>query len=292
MAIWEKKIEELVGSQAGGDVEQEKFVRANADLVAKTLEGVSVYSGRRAAESGVHAVVNISAAHIPAVCKAAEQGDDKPYKNFYDLGRQRVGDSVGTSKREQVDRCLPLDPGADYRNIYFCAAELNGTGVRYYGDVCLVLRRTSLESDTIFLDRNSFEFFLPPLAGDAATTMREHSGRWEPDLKLAATVKTLERVRASSRLLTSGQISESLLEDEDYIEVLREGSFGPSDVIESRTSAADASLESIIARRARSGPTPAPEELLWMQRRRDAAIALERSGCRLRIVTTPGRERM
>ena len=71
-----------------------------------------------------------------------------------------------------------------------------------------------------------------------------------------------------------------------------EGVHGPSEVIEGRTSAADASLESSIARRARPGPTPAPEELLWMRRRRDAAIALERCGCRLHIVTTPGRKRV
>jgi hypothetical protein len=42
------------------------------------------------------------------------------------------------------------------------AAELNGAGIRFYGDVCLVLKPAAIAPDTKVLDRNSYDVLREP----------------------------------------------------------------------------------------------------------------------------------
>jgi hypothetical protein len=88
-----------------------------------------------------------------------------------------------------------------------------------------------------------------------------------------------------------GQISNAVLNDEDYVEVLRSRSFTVNDIAEVRTSATDAARESAIADRALHGPVPGALELLWRRRRLEAEQAMMDEGLTVRVVTASGRIR-
>ena len=247
-------------------------------------------------------VANISAAHVPAVCSATRRKDAKPYKNAYDLASNRVGgkQNYGLSgNRKTVDAALPLPLGTNPGDIYFGAMELNGTGVHFYGDVCLVLK--AVNGKTIVLDRNSYDLIREPLRAEIETwsksswskrraaKARSISGYWDDSRDAIAALKVLGAVGFRARLLTMGQISDAVRDDEDYIEILRIGSFGTNDLSEARLSASDVAREASIDSRRRTAPTPTLESLLWRHRRRTAERELRKSGVPVRTVTTAGR---
>jgi hypothetical protein len=82
-----------------------------------------------------------------------------------------------------------------------------------------------------------------------------------------------------------------VLADEDYVEVLKIGSFSAEDVQEARVSAADAAVETRIGVELREGRTPRAEEIEWRQQRRAAFAALRAAGVPIRVVATTGRVR-
>ena len=86
-------------------------------------------------------------------------------------------------------------------------------------------------------------------------------------------------------------ISTGILEDEDYIEVLKTQSFGTHDIAEVRLSAADVAMDGRIRSRAESGLPPSHAELLWRRRRRVAEARLTEKDIPIRVVTTLGRSR-
>ena len=53
---------------------------------------------------------------------------------------------------------MPPDNAPD--NIYFGAVEINGAGIRFYGDVCLVLKEGAVTQETTIL-RSKFLRFGP-----------------------------------------------------------------------------------------------------------------------------------
>ena len=72
--------------------------------------------------------------------RRADATISEPYKNGYDLGQYRIGEpppGKSLKSREIVDRALPLQNGQKPNDVYFGAIELNGAGIRFYGDVCL-----------------------------------------------------------------------------------------------------------------------------------------------------------
>jgi hypothetical protein len=106
-----------------------------------------------------------------------------------------------------------------------------------------------------------------------------------------AALRTLQTIGLRRRRYTSGQISEAIRHDEDYIEIVKEGSFGAHDLQEARFSAADAANDALTADRDASGPAPRLEALQWRQRRRVAEEELRREGVKVRVITTSGRSR-
>jgi hypothetical protein len=291
-------------SIAGDDLELLGYLQANRNAIVRTLIGKGPDSTTREADAGAHAVVNIACTHIPAF--AADMGPT-PYKNYYDLGKagpSRVGEQLPT--RQVVDQSLPLG-SVRPEDVYFAAAEVNGSGIRFYGDVCLVLKDSSVASDTVILDRNSYDLVRLPLRTeiDAAPdpdvkrrdVAKDISGNWDSDLADMCCLKMLDSFDRRRRRLTTGEISTGLLCDEDYIEVLwvrnqaGHGSFGPGDILEVRLNAADVAAEERIMERSRSGPPPAMHELAWMHRRRAAERALNARHIRVMVVTTTGRAR-
>jgi hypothetical protein len=300
-------------------------------------------------------VVNISSVHIPAFCEASRRRDNRPYKNGYDLGKFRLGSPPPSSEpnlRETVDAALPLN-GARPEDVYFGAVELFGSGIRFYGDVCLVIRKDVVAHDTLVLDRNSFDLISAPLrdrinkspssdkaraeearklaqalglkrqrytSGQIAEIIgrsfdrisvlfrdrvnkspsadkaraeeaRKLAGRWDEDTGAMAALRVMQTLGLRRRRYTSGQIAETIRQDEDYIEVIKQNSFGADALQEARLSANDAAYDSFTAERTAHGPPPRLESLMWRDRRRVAEHELRREGVTVRVVTSSGRSR-
>jgi hypothetical protein len=302
LPTWADKRREVINA-VGHNTKTRDYAKANAEAIERAVAGQDPHHQTTDSKVGARMVCNISAAHVPAFVAASSDGDPKAYKNGYDLGYYRVGGKPGhpLQVRELVDADLPLN-GFGPDNLYFGAVELNGSGIRFFGDICLVLKSNELGGETTVLDRNSFEVVQSPLLEEIAqlaatgTNRREYiehrlSGKWSQDLRLMATVKVLPEFGAMERRLTTARISDVVLHDENYMEVLRQGSFSLEQLQETRTSAADASYEAHIAERLRHGPLPSLEGILWRDRRRRAEAALRGKNCLTRVVTTTGRIR-
>jgi hypothetical protein len=237
---------------------------------------------------------------------------NRPYKNRHDLAAQQSASNNAqtgenppspNATRERIDTALAYFGSFSRSDLYYAAAELNGAGIRYYGDLCLVLKQSEVLSDTKLLDRNSFDLSRSPIreriaqdstSGLASTVdeVKRIAGAWAADVCDMAICKIMDGGRDNDRLLTTGTISAGLLNDEDYLEVLRIGSFGADDLEEVRVAAVDAGTEGRVADRLSRGPTPSQTELLWRHRRRHADRALAAAGVRSRVVVTAGRARV
>ncbi len=301
---WPKKLQDLLGSfpQTAG-----AYAAANVEAVQSALAGKGPDTPSVDSRAGARMVCNIASVHIPAFVQASLAGEERPYKNGYDLGKFRVGDPPPEGVRnirEKVDAALPIGIGRTPANIYFGAVELNGTGIRFYGDVCLVLKQTAVAHNTAILDRNSYDLVRAPIREriDAAPSevdrerlMRSEAGamagEWCRDLAQIAAIKVLSAVTHRDRRLTTGTMSDGVLSDEDYIEVLREGSFRASDLQEARHNAAEAAQDALLSDRWRVGPCPSHESLVWQEQRRRGEEFLRCANVAVRIVTTSGRVR-
>jgi hypothetical protein len=259
---------------------------ANHETVQRTLRGIGPDSTTARPECGVRMVVNISSAHIPAFCSDG-------YKNAYDLAKAAAtkGSPDGaaprvSARRQRVDQALPLGPG-----------------MHYYGDICLVLKSDAVATDTVVLDRNSFDVDRPPAAdrvkrqpalaqgGARASILSSWSGRWSSDLAAMTTLRMHAMGATSSRRWTIGHVARALVDDEDYVEVLKQGSFAAGDIQEARLFSADVALEAHIASRVGKALQPRLEDLIWRRRRVLAEVALGEVGIPVRVVTHTGRER-
>lgn len=305
---WIKRLEGL--QRPGEEIDgSDHYFAANVSAIRAALAGIGpddvvARTAVPLASSGVGAcmVVNIASAHVPEFCDASQRGDPRPYKNGYDLDRYHVGrpPQKGAKKlREVVDESLPV-PDGNGSNIYFGAMELNGTGVYFYGDICLVLRM--VPSNTVVLSSNSYDLVRSPLRDAVesekspdtwpprrAEEARRMAGTWGEDRDKIAAIKVFVTLGLRPRRLTTGQISDALRVDEDYIEILRIGSFGAADLVEARVTAADSACEASIEDRRRTGLTPPLEALMWRDRRRVAERELLKFGVPVRVANVSGR---
>lgn len=104
-------------------------------------------------------------------------------------------------------------------------------------------------------------------------------------------IRALHVLGAYDRRWTVGQVSTSICEDEDYVEVLMPQSFGAGDLQEVRVTAAEAAQDAWIGGRQGFGPTPGIASLIWRQRRRNAERALREMRVPVRVMTSDGRTR-
>ncbi len=298
MTTWADEVDQYVDRYQ--DRERD-VVRANADMVRRVIRGQGPDKATVDPAAGGRAVVNLAAVHVPGFCNP--KPGDKAYKNTYDLGTTHIlgetppGESA--SLRALVDEIIRTVTGADPRNLYFAAVEVNGTGIRFYGDVCLVLKPERVPGDTAVLNSNSYDLIRPPLTPLGSVPdhdiMKGHledmSGVWQSDVGDMAVMKPFQTRTHHDRRLTTGQVSNALLEDEDYLEVLKVGTFSASDLQEARASVADTAAEAKIFERLQHGPCPSLAELQWRKHRLAAVRALQTAGVRTRVVTTSGRVR-
>ncbi|MBP2461174.1 MULTISPECIES: hypothetical protein [unclassified Rhizobium] len=275
---------------------------ADADTIRGAIRGVSPYTGKIKKDGAARVVFNISSADVPSFTRNSRVD---AYENRYDHAR-RIGSApcIGSpDAREKIDRMLATLFGATagWDKLYYGAVELNGSGIRYYGDVCLVLDDSKVSPTTKVLNRNSFDLICEPLRSKTHISdvwdpkLAEQqadvvAGQWDEVGDMAA-CKVLKPGADGDRRLTIGAISEGILADEDYLEVIRESSFNVGDLAEARTSAADAAVDGLVADRLRRGPMPSWSELLWRHRRRRADEALKAKSIPTKVVVSSGRVR-
>lgn len=268
--------------------EPNDFKKANADAVRRTLNFGSPDGTKSSASGGICVVINIASGHVPDFCKEG-------YKNVYEL---TVGDEVpGPSKtRLFVDAALQDAIGVDFKQTYFAATELTGTGIRFYGDVCLVLKLGEEARNTPILDRNSYDLVRSPFKEEiqndsvrCAAKAKELAGHFDPDLAHMAVIKVMSRTSIQERRLTAGEIAEHLRADEDYIEVLWQQMVDTGAVTEARLSASDAAVEALAAAHLVGGPSPSIATLTYQAQRRAAEASLRQAKIATRVVVTSGR---
>lgn len=307
---WPNKLSTMNEPANGIDASAVAYFRANIDAIRAALAGIgpdvaaSTRKDLRALSGmGASMVANISSAHVPAVCEASRKGEERPYKNGYDLAKYHIGSGTpetAAKLREIVDQALPVPNDKTAADVYFGAMELNGTGVYFYGDICLVLE--TIPDETVMLASNSYDLVRAPLKNEIedgydpaewprrrADQARRMSGTWGDSRDAIAAIKVFSILGVRPRRLTTGQISDALRVDEDYVEVLKLGSFGTQNLSEARMSAADAACDASLEDRRRLGPTPPLEAHIWRDRRRVAERALRARGVPVRVVTTTGR---
>lgn len=271
--------------------------RADVETIGYVLSGVSPYTGNKRADQGARVAFNISSAYVPGFAKAPSGGVG--YMNRHDVAALS-GKTPPPDSRSRIDDVLSAIASVPAADIYYGAVELNGAGVRYYGDISLILKPEATSPETLILDRNSFDLLNEPLRAAthqkgiwdpvaAEVEARAMSGRWSVCLHHLAACKILDRTSNAPRRTTIGAISEGVLADEDYIEVIRTSSFTAHNVLEARTTAADVAVETRIRDRLFTGPTPTLAALAWRRQRRKAEIALKRAGVPLRVVVGSGR---
>lgn len=299
---WATRVIELLAKFSMPD--SSAWRNADRDIIHHAVNGISPYSGTVKPDAAARAVFNIPSVHVPDFLSSSAGA---AYKNRYDVaGANRIGSAApngAPDARKLIDETLATLAGqTGCTRLYYGAVEINGAGVRYYGDLSLVLKTTEVLGTTLVLDRNSFDLICAPLRKKthpnglwdpkAAQVEAEGiSGIWAHDLADIAVCKVLKTNVDHGRRITVGAVSQGVLEDEDYLEVIRVGSFGAKDVDEVRVSAADAAVDGLVADRLWRGPTPDWTELLWRHRRRKADQALKGVRIRTRVVVSSGRVR-
>lgn len=293
MTTWQDRADALIANLIAG-ARSGDWREPDRAAVIQALDGISPSSGRKKPGAGARMVFNISSAHVPGFARPSGG-----YRNRY----TRIGGvspSVVDPRRHIDDVLAGRTGAAGPSDLHYGAVELNGPGIRFYGDICLVLSEDAMADDTPVLDRNSFDMLAAPLrarchrngtwdAALAVGVLDEIAGNWSQDLAAMAVCKVLGGAADIDRRMTVGMISQGVLDDEDYLEVIRISSFNVSNLAEARTAAADAAVDGRVADRMRRGPLPSWPEMLWRHRRRRADQALQAHGVVTRLVIGAGR---
>jgi hypothetical protein len=307
MTKWQRKADRAVTRLAGEYHSLRQFAQANLAAIEGAVEGKGPDASAPDPRAGARAVVNLASVHVPNFCERSRTGMAPAYLNSYDLKKAqvRVGNDPPDDhwkNREIVDHALAPLHGHPMNEVYYSAAELNGAGIRFYGDICLVLMPSEIAPDTAVLDRNSYDVLRAPFRDSVERYSDQRrrqaarsfiltalSGSFAGDLKTMGAVKVLVATGERDRRFSTGQISGGLLDDEDYIEILKIGSFDTRGVETARISAGEAALESHVEQRLQGNP-PAPHwARLWLTERRAAMRALADAGVDVTVIATPGR---
>jgi hypothetical protein len=295
---WKQEVSDEIASLGLTDPGRDEFLRTNIESVGQVIAGLGPDDSAPRDGAGARIVFNMSCRHVPDFCNDSTTSPSA-YRNAYKFSPSRKRIDVDVT----VERCAAaLGPSLAKEDISFGAIETSGAGIRFYGDMCLVLKPPSDMDQLMLVDRNSYDVVRSPIsqrvqsAVSPAVTeqqarvneMSRWLGRWA-DLAHMLSMKIIRRLPLAARRWTTGQVAQAVLEDEDYCEVLYPRSFNASDLAEVRVSAADAAAESDITHREQSGEAPAMHEVVWRDQRREARRALTKARVPVRVVTTPGR---
>ncbi len=253
--------------------EYKKFYIANASNIVQ-----SILNG----ETALKMVVNIPADALLGFLR------EKKYENTYER-KILMGKDLQSvnARRQRVDKELF---GDDFKEYYFGAVALGGSGVRFYGEYCMVLQDIEVDPGTQIMDRNSWDIEFEPLSTYNKTEVVGHlKGNWDADVTTIAKLKVLPQPLESVRLTTTGTVSDAILHDESFIEVHKRGSIKPQMLYEVRESTTGPSIEAQLRYRCSHGQSLSPEEAIWMTRRAYVNRNLANERIRTRIVETVGR---
>jgi hypothetical protein len=265
-SAWADRVDEWIAAHKDAG-----FSGGNAKVVRDVLRDL---------ETGLRMVVNITAFSLHIVLQ------DNEYKNLYE--RPAIGGEPRepSETRKHVDEVLGLG-----RRTYFGAAALGGAGVRYYGEYCMVLTLDQVQGRARLFDRDSFDIELEPLKSLPLTPGRLEvlRGDWDKDRVDMAVLRVLLELGHNLRLVTSGTVSDTVLRDQEFIEVHLDGSFAPRDIEEVRESPDETAIEMSLRNRRERGIALSQTEQDWLMRRAWIGEVLASYGIPHRIVTLHGR---
>jgi hypothetical protein len=141
------------------------------------------------------------------------------------------------------------------------------------------------------LDRDSFDLELEPFKSLPLSEQRLRvlRGDWDTDRVDMAVLRVLLELGHDVRLVTSGIVSDTVLRDQEFIEVHLDGSFAPRSVEEVRESPDETAIETSLRNRRERGTALSQVDEEWLLRRDWISDQLARYGIRHRIVTLHGR---
>jgi hypothetical protein len=264
---WQQRVQQYLSGTADGT-----FLKANQTAIARSLDDP---------RTGLRMVVNIPADALLGFLREGR------YLNAYD--RPRVGGEPRrpSHMRVKIDGALGLDDPRDY---FFGAVAMGGTGVRFYGEYCMVLKADAISRETRVFDRNSYDLSRPPFEKmNTVSLVSMLRGEWGQDLIHMVAMKLLPELSNRQWLVTLGTVSDALLHDEEFIEVHKQGRFGPPELEEVRQAPEDEALQMHIMARYEDGEAPSIEEMLWMTRRNHVRQALVKARIPNRVVVSSGR---
>ena len=208
MDDWSGKADERIKASAGGDTAALVYRQAAPGPSVRWSRGISPSSGALRPQAAARLVFTCPAPMRPTSSPTTRRAPARPYKNRYDVAASRLGGALpaGPDPRADIDAALaPLAGARSERDLYYGAVEINGAGVRFYGDLCLVLNTAAVDAAALVLDRNSFDLICAPLrdrthtgpggAWDPAAAQGEAAnlaGRWGADLAEMAVCKVLD----------------------------------------------------------------------------------------------------
>jgi hypothetical protein len=265
-ATWSKRVDQWIVAH-----QDAVFSGGNAKVVRDVLQDL---------ETGLRMVVNITAFALHVVLR------NNRYFNLYERPVIGGAPQEPSETRKHVDQMLDLG-----RQTYFGAAALGGAGVRYYGEYCLVLTLDQVEGRARLFDRDSFDIELEPLKSLPLTPERIAvlRGDWDDDRIDMAVLRVLVELGDDTRLVTSGTVSDTVLRDQEFIEVHLDGTFAPREIEEVRESPDETAIELSLRNRRRRGIPISQTEQDWLLRR--AWISEQLAWYRIphRVVTLHGR---
>jgi hypothetical protein len=266
---WEWRAKEWV-RRAQADKQHKPFLEGNVALIREILSDPDI---------GIRMVVNIGPDALLSFLRSGS------YRNIYERP------AIGGEPRQPDPERITVDGllGIDAPNTYFGALALEGAGVRYYGAYCMVIDRNAVDGETRLFDRDSYDLLVPPLAGRSPPRTRRIveslKGRWATDAVDMLVMKMLPRLPASQHLITVGNVSRLVMNDQEFVEVHREAPIGIGQLEEIRHSSDDAAVEAWIRSRARQSQAPSLVEMLWVSSREAVSRELERVGVPERVVS-------
>lgn len=227
------------------------------------------------AHSGIRMVVNITA---DALLKFLDSGH---YKNLYENpvvgGRSRMP----SRERTEVDELLGFDDPSKY---YFGAVALGGTGIRFYGEYCMVIRAGAEGADARLFDRDSYDLLLSPLAAHKRRMALCLRGQWRADLLPMVALKVLPGFRHQQRVATAGLIAGDLLRDQEFIEVHKRGPITTDGIEEIRLSPDELARDYQGHLEEAASEAPSGARMIWADRREQVLEAMRARGIRTRVV--------
>jgi hypothetical protein len=158
---WTDRRKEWVESLSGNS----DFERAQVEIIVQTLAKK---------ELAPRCVVNIGGDALLKFFK------DRTYKNTYDLEADQeklASDSkaqlrpfplmgskkhVVSERRRYADELIHFE-GGKAKSLYFGAVALSGSGIRFYGEYCMLISENEVANrNPRVLDRNSYDLLHPP----------------------------------------------------------------------------------------------------------------------------------